>query len=137
MGHVFADIEIVNSVDSALAKAGKIDQEEVRRFRVNILVDTGALMLTINENIQEILGLPVMDHRMAQLADGTRMKLPVVGPVEVRFQDRYSTGNAYVLPGDAEPLLGVIPLEEMDVWIYPTRNILAPVHPEGWVLSLK
>jgi len=137
MGHVFADIEIVNGGDLYKSKLGEIGIEEVRNYRLNILVDTGALMLTINENILEILGLPVIDHRMAQLADGSRIKLPVVGPVEVRFQDRFSTGNAYVLPGDSEPLLGVIPLEEMDVWINPTRNLLAPVHPEGWVLSLK
>jgi clan AA aspartic protease len=137
MGHVFADIEIVNSVDLALSKSGKVGQEEVRAYRLNILVDTGALMLTINETIQEVLGLPVIDHRMAQMADGSRIKLPVVGPIEVRFEDRFSTGNAYVLPGDSEPLLGVIPLEEMDVWINPTRNLLTPVHPEGWVLRLK
>ena len=137
MGHVFADIEIVNGGDLYKSKLGEIGIEEVRNYRLNILVDTGALMLTINEDILEILGLPVIDHRMAQLADGSRIKLPVVGPVEVRFQDRFSTGNAYVLPGDSEPLLGVIPLEEMDVWINPTRNLLAPVHPEGWVLSLK
>jgi len=137
MGHVFADIEIVNGGDLYKSKLGEIGIEEVRNYRLNILVDTGAVMLTINEDILEILGLPVIDHRMAQLADGSRIKLPVVGPVEVRFQDRFSTGNAYVLPGDSEPLLGVIPLEEMDVWINPTRNLLAPVHPEGWVLSLK
>ncbi len=137
MGHVFADIELVNSVDLALSKRGEIGNEEVRNHKLNVMVDTGALMMTINENIQEILGLPTVDHRIAQMVDGTRMRLPVVGPIEIRFQDRFSVGNAYVLPGDSEPLLGVIPLEEMDVWINPTRNLLAPVHPEGWILSLK
>lgn len=137
MGHVFADIELVNSVDLANSKSGIIGNEEVRNHKLNVMVDTGALMMNINENIQEILGLPTVDHRIAQMADGTRMRLPVVGPIEIRFQDRFSVGNAYVLPGDSEPLLGVIPLEEMDVWINPTRNLLAPVHPEGWILSLK
>ncbi len=137
MGHVYADIELVNSVDLANSKSGIVSEDEIRNFKLNIMVDTGALMLTINENIQEILGLPTVDYRMVQMADGTKMRLPVAGPVEVRFLDRFSVGNAYVLPGDQEPLLGVIPLEEMDLWINPTRNLLAPVHPEGWILSLK
>ncbi len=34
-----------------------------------------------------------------------------------------------VLPGDAEPLLGAIPREEMDVLIHPLRNELM-VNPE-------
>ena len=36
-----------------------------------------------------------------------------------------------VLPGEAEPLLGAIPLEEMDALIHPLRNelIVNPEHP--------
>jgi len=127
----------VNSVDLALSKSGNIGEEEVRTYKLNILVDAGALMLTINKTIQEVPGLPVIDQRMAQMADGKRIKIPVAGPVEVRFEDRFSTGNAYVLPGDSEPLLGKLPLYEMDVWINPTQNLLTPVHPEGWELRLK
>ena len=127
----------MNSVDLALSKSGNIGEEEVRTYKLNILVDAGALMLTINKTIQEVPGLPVIDQRMAQMADGKRIKIPVAGPVEVRFEDRFSTGNAYVLPGDSEPLLGKLPLYEMDVWINPTRNLLTPVHPEGWVLQFK
>lgn len=56
MGHVFADIELVNSVDLALSKRGEIGNEEVRNHKLNVMVDTGALMMTINENIQEFLG---------------------------------------------------------------------------------
>jgi hypothetical protein len=113
MGHVFADIELVNSVDLALSKRGEIGNEEVRNHKLNVMVDTGALMMTINENIQEILGLPTVDHRIAQMADGTRMRLPVVGPIEIRFQDRFSVGNAFVLPGNSKAILGRIPLQEM------------------------
>jgi len=127
----------VNSVDLALSKSGNIGEEEVRTYKLNILVDAGALMLTINKTIQEVPGLPVIDQRMAQMADGKRIKIPVAGPVEVRFEDSFSTGNAYLLPGDSEPLLGKLPLYEMDVWINPTRNLLTPVHPEGWVLQFK
>lgn len=44
-----------------------------------------------------------------------------------------------VLPGDSEPLLGAIPLEEMDVLIHPLRQelIVNPEHPYFAQLKLK
>jgi hypothetical protein len=43
-----------------------------------------------------------------------------------------------VLPGDSEVLLGVIPMEEMDVQIDPKRQELDvnPAHPDGAVFRL-
>jgi hypothetical protein len=62
----------------------------------------------------------------------------VVGPVDVEFENRKATCNAYVLPGDSEPLLGAIPLEELDVIIHAARQelIINPLHPEGAVLRI-
>jgi hypothetical protein len=36
-----------------------------------------------------------------------------------------------VLPGNSEPLLGAIPLEDMDVLVHPSRQelIVNPEHP--------
>ena len=44
-----------------------------------------------------------------------------------------------VLKGDSEPLLGAIPMEEMDVLIHPRRQelIVNPDHPYYAQLSLK
>jgi hypothetical protein len=44
-----------------------------------------------------------------------------------------------VLPGESEPLLGAIPLEEMDVLIHPLRNelIVNPEHPYFAQLKIK
>ena len=47
MGHVYANITLLNSVDVVLAKRGKIPNEEVRQMNVKALVDSGAMMLTI------------------------------------------------------------------------------------------
>jgi hypothetical protein len=40
-----------------------LDKEEVKRMVVNILVDSGAYMMAINENIQQQLDLPFIDTR--------------------------------------------------------------------------
>jgi clan AA aspartic protease len=139
MGHVYADIELINSVDLTLSKRHIIGEDEVKRMNLRLLVDTGAFMLTINESIQEVLQLPFIENRRAQLADGSFVECAVVGPVEIHFKNRIATGSAMVLEGYAEPLLGVLPLEEMDVLIHPAREelIVNPEHPDFAVLKLK
>jgi clan AA aspartic protease len=137
MGMVYANIELLNGDDVALNRRKFISEDEIRSINLNMMVDSGAIMLTINEEIVEALGLTIIDHRPSQLADGTRLTLPVAGSIEVRYEGRFCTTNALVLPDDQEPLLGAISMEEMDLWISPARNLLTPVHPEGPVMSLK
>lgn len=131
MGLVYADIEILSSFDLELQRRGKIAKEEVKRVQVKALVDSGAYMLSINENIKAQLDLTVIEEQIAELADGSRVKLEVVGPVDVRFANRSTSARALVLPGDAEVLLGAIPMEDLDVIIDPKRQTLAvnPAHP--------
>ena len=68
MGLVYADVELINGEDLALARRHVIGEEEIKRIHVNILVDTGSYMLAINENIKEQLQLPVVEKRKAQTA---------------------------------------------------------------------
>ena len=65
--------------------------------------------------------------------------MDVVGPVLVKFKNRTTSCLAMVLPGDSEPLLGAIPLEDMDVLIHPLRQelIVNPDHPYMAVMTLK
>ena len=139
MGLVYADIELINGFDLEMAKRNMIGQEEVKRIWVNSLVDTGALMLCINENIQEQLQFPVVEKRKAETADGRIVECDVVAYVEVRFRNRQTSCRAMVLPGDNEVLLGAIPLEDMDVLIHPQRQelIVNPEHPYFAQMKLK
>jgi len=139
MGLVYADIELINGGDLEMARRGYMDQDEVKRMRINALVDTGSYMLAINENIQEQLQLPVVEKRKAQLANGHIVECDVVAPVEIRFKNRRSSCSAMVLPGDSEPLLGAIPLEDMDVLIHPLRQelVVNPDHPYFAQMKMK
>lgn len=139
MGLVYADIELISGDDLALHRREYIKEDEIKRITVNALVDSGALMLTINERIKTQLGLQRVDMRSAELADGSVVELEVVGPVEVRFANRRSSVDAMVLPGDVVPLLGAIPMEDMDVMIDPThqRLIVNPEHPNVVQHSLR
>jgi len=139
MGQVYAEISLINGEDMILAKRHIIGQEEIKQMTVNMLVDSGAYILAINETIQEQLQLPVVDKKKAQMADGSIKEYEVVGPIELRFKNRQCTCRAMVLPGDNEPLLGAIPMEEMDVLIHPLRQELMvnPEHPYFAQLKMK
>ncbi len=139
MGLTYADIELINSDDEALVRRNIIGEDEIRRLRTTMLVDSGAYMMAINETIQSQLELPLVEMRKVQVADSRVAEYPVVGPVKVRFANRKATCNAFVLPGDSEPLLGAIPMEEMDVMIHPQRQelIVNPEHPNYAVLKMK
>ena len=139
MDHVYAEIELINGYDLEDARKKIIGEEEVRRMKVTALVDTGALMLCINESIQEQLQFPVDEKRKAETADGRIVECDVVKGVELRFKNRKTTCRAMVLPGNCEPLLGAIPLEDMDVLIHPQRQelIVNPDHPYFAQMKLK
>jgi clan AA aspartic protease len=136
---VYAEIELINSDDLALAKRHYIGEDEIKRISVNMLVDSGAYMMAINESIKEQLNLKEKGKRKAQLANSSIVEYPVVGPIEIRFKNRDTVCNALVLLGDGEPLLGVIPMEEMDVLIHPLRQelIVNPEHPYYAQLKMK
>ena len=138
MGLVYAEVELINRDDLALSKRYIIGDDEVRRMPVTMLVDTGSYMLAINESIQEQLQFPFVERRKAQLANGHIVECDVVASVELKFKNRRTNCNAIVLPGDSEPLLGAIPLEDMDVLIHPLRQelIVNPDHPYFAVMKM-
>jgi len=131
MGLIYSEIELTNADDLALSRRGYLQKHEVRKMKVKALVDSGSYMLAINESIKIQLDLPKIDEQMGELADGSKQKFEIAGPVHIRFENRQTTVHAVVLPGDAEPLIGVIPMESMDVLIDPKQQklIVNPASP--------
>lgn len=128
MGLVYAEIELINAEDLALARKFYIGEDEIKRMYVTGLVDTGSYMLCINESIQAQMQFPVMEKRIGQMANGDRIECEVVSQVELRFKNRRTICNAMILPGDSEVLIGAIPLEDMDVLVH--RNVEPPLRQE-------
>jgi len=131
MGLVYAEIDLISIDDIVLNRRGFLDKDKINQVTINALVDSGAYMLTINENVRAQLDLPFIEKQFGRLADETLLELDVVGPVEVRFENRSTTVRAIVLPGNAEVLLGSIPMEDMDVLIDPKQQklVVNPAHP--------
>lgn len=139
MGLVHAEIELINGDDLAMVRRHMMDEDEVRRMYVTMLVDSGAYNLCINEVIQEQLQFPIVEKRKAQLANGSIEEYDVVDNVQVRFKNRATTCRAMVLPGETGPLFGAIPMEDMDLIIHPLKQelLVNPAHPYFAQMSLK
>jgi clan AA aspartic protease len=135
-GLVYADIELIRAYDLALYHHGIITEDQIKRMTVSMLVDSGAYMMIINDHIKQQLDLPVLGEQVARLADETEIRVEVVGPVEIRFENRRASADAMVFPGDAEPLLGTIPMEDMDVVVDPKQQRLI-VNPQNPYIARK
>ncbi len=139
MGLIHAEIELINAGDIALVRKNYIDQVDIKRITIDMIVDKSTYYLCINEEIQAQLQLSFVEKRSAYSADNRLIEMDVVGPVIVKFKNRTTSCLAMVLPGNSEPLLGAIPLEDMDVLIHPLRQelIVNPDHPYQAVMTLK
>ena len=139
MGLVYADIELFNFADESLCEDGYLPKEKIRQITINAMADSGAIRLAINENIRQQLGLKVRQQLDISLADGTKRRLDVAGPVRLKFRDRHCITDAFVLPENEEPLIGAVPMELMDLVVIPAENKLDynPKHPDGSLYSMK
>ena len=102
-----------------------------QQVEVCALVDTGATFMCVTEEIALQLGFDIAEVRQqaVTLADGHQCKVPKIAPVEIGFENRSYVTEALVLGN--EPLLGVIPLEAMDLVVDPRlqKLIVNPQHP--------
>ena len=131
MGLVYAEIELTSFDDIALHRRGFLEEDKIKRVKVAALVDTGWYMLTINDPIRNQLDLPLIEKQFSVLADESEIEVEVVGPVEVRFENRRTSVDAIVIPNSNEVLLGAIPMEDMDVLVDPREQklVVNPKHP--------
>ena len=128
MGIVYADLTLRNTEDITLAKRGYIKAEDIRVITVKAIVDTGSYSLMLNEEISQKLGLEKTGEQKIRIANGERLACPVTGPVEINWKDRQSVMRAITVPGLHQPLLGLLPLEEMDLMVHPNKHELVGAH---------
>ena len=137
MGNVYTKLTLKNSGDLTNVDRGIITKNKVRSTTVTALVDTGATTLIINEKICKKLGLSILKPHTVSLAGGQKSSCKITEPVRIIWKDRDTDCRAWVLPGDDDPLLGVIPLEDMDLMVDPRRKELKGVHGDVMMGQVK
>jgi len=133
MGQVFTDITLKNAGDVTLTEYGYKQEQEIRQTTVHILVDTGAGTLVITEAIQQELGLKARDDKPVRMANDESVTVKTADPVEVHWKNRSMVCRPWVIPGAQKALLGLIPLEDMDLMVDPNRQIVVGAHGDEQV----
>jgi clan AA aspartic protease len=136
MGQVVAQITLVNVKDEVRAEDGIISIDKIRKETVQAVVDTGAMALIITEELFQKLGLTQIEEKNANLADGRRLPCKVTSDVRIFCNNRRTVAEAVVIPGAKKVLLGVIPLESMDLMVDPCNRTLVGVHGDEAVYEV-
>nr|WP_267871707.1 aspartyl protease [Nostoc sp. CHAB 5715] len=113
MGKVTSKITVANRIDQILAERGFISSDQIRSVTLNdVLVDTGATRLCLPENIISELGLVLQGEVDVKIAVGIQ-KVRIFRELNLLVQGREGTFNCIELPAGSNPLLGLIPLEDL------------------------
>jgi clan AA aspartic protease len=133
MGEVKEKITLVNTIDEGNARRGAIKETEVRKTKLHALVDTGATNIVISEKTRQKLGLAITETGEVWLGHGKREPCVYTEWVTIRWKNRQAVCEAVVLPHAKETLLGVIPLEQMDLKVNLGEQKLEGAHGDEWV----
>lgn len=138
MGDVHVDVELENYADRVLAQHGHLDPERIRSERVSILVDSGATLTVLPQDLVDQLGLATGDDRViVTYADERTEERPVAGVLTVRVGDRHMETDCVVGPPKSEPLLGQIVLERLDLMVDCADGTLVPKPESPYWPALK
>ena len=138
MGKIMTKLKVTNNTDFENSRQGLIRPDQLRSVEIDALVDTGATMLALPEEVVAAAGLPVHGHRNIKDALGRISEVPWVRGVLIEILGREMTCDALVIPRGATPLIGQIPLEGLDLVVDPkTQEVrVNPASPDVPLMDL-
>jgi clan AA aspartic protease len=118
MGHIHAEVGLMNYLGG-------------QSLTVRALIDTGTTELFVTTAIARELGfdLEEVGRKYVTVADGRRVYVPRVMGIQINFEDRSYLTEALVM--GEECLVGVVPLEVMDLIVDPKLRRLVGRLPDG------
>ena len=136
MGEIVVNVGLENYVDRRILERG-IGGDPVRATRLDGIVDTGAIMLVLPQNVVDRLGLDSIRTAIVTYADERREERPVAGPVAIEVCGRAMVTECLVGPPLSEALIGQIVLEGLDLIADCANRTLAPRTPDYPTLKVK
>lgn len=137
VGRVLVEVVVENYIDLERAARGEIAREQIRRLKVEALVDSGATYLCLPKSLIEQLGLTFQRSKEARTVTGP-ITLGIYGVSKASVQDRDCITEVMELTEGRIPLLGQIPLELMDWWVDLKNQRLVgnPEHGGEWMAEV-
>ena len=137
MGEVKVNVELENYGDREVASRGLLSEDRVRSQRVDVVVDIGAVMMVLPQDLVEALGLRMLRKAIVTYADERKEERDVAGVVSVKVAGRTVETTCVVGPPGSEPLLGQIVLEEADLLVDCANQRLIPRPESPYLPTLK
>lgn len=137
MGEIRVDIILENDRDIFLFNEGKIKKEQIRNVKLNALVDTGAVMLLLPQDVVEALGLEKIDRAIVTLANEEKIEFDVAGTLSLVIGNRKMKTDCLIGPPQCEPLVGQLILERLDLILDPLKHTITPRPESPYLPSLK
>lgn len=132
VGRFTVDVEVANYDDLALMHRGLLPPDQVRRETIPGVVDSGAAMVVLPQDLVKRLGLRLSSNKArVRYADGRRAQRREALGVLLKLLGRETTLTAVVEPKRENALLGAIVLEALDLLVDCTNQRLIPRNPDG------
>jgi predicted aspartyl protease len=134
MGEVRVKVKVSNPIKEALVKLKAIKSTDFPALVLDCLVDTGAVMVLLAEDVVHRLGLEIGKPAVVTLANDQTVEMKTAGPVTIEIEDRSMPVNCLVGPPLCEPLIGQLVLEGLDLIVDCQRQQLtfrpsSPAYP--------
>lgn len=131
-------IKLRNSIDVARANEGALAPTTIRAAAIDALVATGATMLVLPADVVAALGVAIEGTRRIRYASGEIAVRPWAGNIEIEILGRKTICSAIVEKAGTTPLIGQIPLEELDFLVDPKSRELRvnPASPDAPMIDV-
>jgi len=136
MGLVKVTCKLTNNSDALLAAAGMLPPDQVRSVEIEGLVDTGAARLVLPATAVAALGLPQSGEARVRYADLRTATRPVVKNVLLELEGRDGVFTATVEPNRTTALIGAIVMEDLDLLVDCSRQVVHPRDPDTLVSTI-
>jgi clan AA aspartic protease len=114
MGKVIEKVKLTSLFNSA------------KSFEVDAVVDPGATMLVLPQNLVDELNLRKIPEATVKYADNHRRQKSVYAGVLVEIKGRVGSFDVLAEEEGTEPLIGQMVLEELDLVVEPRTRTLMP-----------
>ncbi len=130
LGEIRAKVRLENYGDQVLFEAGQLAKKKIRFQVVEAVVDTGAVMTLLPQDLVESLGLKIFDKVIVQLANDQKIELDQAGALMLTVAGRSMVTDCLVGPPGCVPLIGQIVMERLDLIADSAKRTLTP-RPES------
>jgi predicted aspartyl protease len=131
VGRFKVEIELANNDDMVTVRRGYLKPQEVRRQKIDGVVDSGAAYLVLPTAIAKKMGLAVTEKIKVRYANGSVARREKVEGVRLDLLGRHGLFSAILEPKRDTALIGAIVLEELDLLIDTKNGKLYPRDPES------